>query len=171
MYGTVQQLQDNRWQLCFIRTLPYRQHKVWRAITEADELAQWFPTTIEGERTTGARLRYAFPAGQAPPMDGEMLAYEPESLMELQWGPDVLRMELQPAGDGTELTLRHTFKERGKSARDAAGWHVCMDALEAALDGEAGARARMEAWGDVHPHYVESFGPEAATIGPPEQPA
>jgi hypothetical protein len=26
----------------------------------------------------------------------------------------------------------------------------------------------MKAWHDVHRHYVESFGPAAATIGPPE---
>jgi hypothetical protein len=26
----------------------------------------------------------------------------------------------------------------------------------------------MGAWDEVHPHYLESFGPEAATIGPPE---
>jgi hypothetical protein len=26
----------------------------------------------------------------------------------------------------------------------------------------------MSRWSQVHPHYVESFGPEAATIGPPE---
>jgi hypothetical protein len=26
----------------------------------------------------------------------------------------------------------------------------------------------MSAWSAVHPHYVEEFGPEAATIGPPE---
>jgi hypothetical protein len=26
----------------------------------------------------------------------------------------------------------------------------------------------MERWAEVHPHYVESFGPAAASIGPPE---
>jgi hypothetical protein len=26
----------------------------------------------------------------------------------------------------------------------------------------------MDVWHEVHPHYVERFGPEAATIGPPE---
>jgi hypothetical protein len=102
-------------------------------------------------------------------MDGEMLAYEPESLMELRWGPDVLRMELRPSAEGTELTLMHTFAERGKAARDGAGWHVCLDALAAALRGSAESREHMATWGEVHPHYVESFGPEAATIGPPER--
>jgi uncharacterized protein YndB with AHSA1/START domain len=168
MYGTVHQLGDGCWQLRFTRTLPHPQSKVWRAITEPEHLARWFPTTIEGERKAGAPLRFGFPAAEAPPFAGEMLAFEPESVMELRWGPDVVRIELRPLADGTELTLLDTLEERGKAARDAAGWHTCLDALEAALQEEPEARRRLESWGRVHARYVDSFGPEAATIGPPE---
>jgi hypothetical protein len=88
--------------------------------------------------------------------------------MELLWGPDVLRIELRPIPEGTELTLLDTLDERGKAARDGAGWHTCLDALEASLAGEEAARAAMDRWSDVHARYVERFGAEAATIGPPE---
>jgi uncharacterized protein YndB with AHSA1/START domain len=168
MYGTVEQLDDGRWQLRFTRRFPHPPHKVWRAITNPDDLAQWFPTSIEGERAPGARLRFGFPQEQAPPMDGEMLAFEPESVMELRWGPDVIRIELRPVPEGTELTLLDTLEERGKAARDGAGWHVCLDALEAMLAEARGPRDQMATWKQVHPHYVESFGPAGATIGPPE---
>src|SRR5947209_17014024 len=131
MYGTVDRLEDGRWQLRFTRTVPYPQAKVWRAITEPEHVARWFPTTIEGDRAAGAQLRFSFPGGQAPPMDGRMLEFKPESVMELEWGPDVIRIELRSVAEGTELTLLDTLEERGKAARDAAGWHVCMDALEA----------------------------------------
>ena len=167
-YGTIEHVDGDRWQLRFIRVLAHPQEKVWRAITEPEQLARWFPSTIEGERAAGARLRFAFPNGLAPPMDGEMLAYDPESLIEFGWGPDVLRIELREVAEGTELTLLDTLEERGKAARDGAGWHTCLDALEKALAGEDGARADQNTWAKVHPHYVESFGPEAATIGPPE---
>ncbi len=142
MYGTLDHLGDGRWQLRFTRTLLHPPEKVWRAITEPEHLEHWFPTTIEGERSAGARLRFLFPGGQAPPIEGEMLAYE--------------------------LTLLDTLDERGKAARDGAGWHTCLDGLAAHLRGEADARRAMDTWKDVHPQYVESFGPEAATIGPPE---
>jgi uncharacterized protein YndB with AHSA1/START domain len=167
-YGTVEQTDDARWQLRFTRRLAHPQAKVWRAITEPEHLAQWFPTTIEGERAAGAALRFSFPNEIAPPMDGVMIAYEPESLLELGWGPDIIRIELQPVSEGTELTLLDALEERGKAARDGAGWHVCLDSLEAALGGSATARENMDVWHEVHPHYVDSFGPEAATIGPPE---
>jgi uncharacterized protein YndB with AHSA1/START domain len=167
MYGTLEQLRDGRWQLRFTRTLPHPPSKVWRAITEPEHLARWFPTTIDGERAAGARLRFTFPGGHAEPFDGEMLAFEPESVMELRWGPDIVRIELQPAPEGTELTLFDTLEDRGKAARDGAGWHACLDALEAALSGDADTRSHVEIWSEVHPQYVERFGPEAATIGPP----
>ncbi len=136
-YGTVEQLDDGRWQLRFTRTLEHPVEKVWRAVTEPEHLAAWFPTSIEGERSPGASLRFVFPNDFAPPMDGEMLAYEPQSLVEFSWGPDVLRLELRPVAEGTELTLLDTLEERGKAARDGAGWHACLEALGAALADDA----------------------------------
>jgi uncharacterized protein YndB with AHSA1/START domain len=168
MYGTLDQLDDGRYRLRFTRMLPHPVEKVWRAITEPEHLAHWFPTTVEGERIAGAPLRFSFSGGEAPPFDGEMLAYDPPSVMELRWGEDVLRLELRAVAPGTELTLLDALGARGKAARDGAGWHVCLDSLEAELAGDSGAGERMAAWSEVHPHYVESFGPEAATIGPPE---
>jgi len=168
MYGTCEHLDDGRWRLRFTRTLSHPLERVWQAITEPEHLAQWFPTTIEGDRKAGAPLRFSFPRGQAPPFEGEMIAYEPQSLIELRWGPDVVRLELRATSQGTELTLLDTLVELGKAARDGAGWHTCLDNLEAALMVDPRAPAGMEAWREVHAHYVEQFGPEAATIGPPE---
>ena len=65
------------------------------------------------------------------------------------------------------LTLIDTIDEVGKAARDGAGWHVCLDRLEHALDGKPASHAE-EQWTTVHRDYVKKFGPEAATIGPPE---
>ena len=163
MHGRLEQLDDGRWQLRFERRLPHPPEKVWRALTEPEHLEHWFPTTIEGEREAGAPLHFSFRNGEAPAFEGEMLAYEPPSLLELRWGDDVLRLELRPEGDGTVLTLLDILYDRGKGARDAAGWHVCLDKLAAHL----GGADSQTAWQDVHDDYVERFGPEAATIGPP----
>jgi uncharacterized protein YndB with AHSA1/START domain len=151
----------------FIRELPYPVEKVWRAVTETEHLGAWFPDQIVGERRAGAPLRFV-PHGQADAdgFDGEMVAFEPPSRMELLWGVDHLRIELEPHGDGTRLTLAHTFTELGKAARDGAGWHECLDRLLASMNGEA-----LPAWGTgyraVHPSYVDVLGEEASTIGPP----
>jgi uncharacterized protein YndB with AHSA1/START domain len=169
MYGDLQQLDDGRWQLRFTRTLRHPPEQVWRAITEPECLAAWFPTTIDGEREAGAPLRFSFPAGQAPAFDGVMIAYEPPSLMELRWGPDLIRVELRAVEQGTELTLLDTLEQLGKAARDGTGWHTCMDALEASLERERDPRENLDRWHELHPAYVERFGASAATIGVPEE--
>jgi hypothetical protein len=95
-------------------------------------------------------------------------AFDPPHTFEFRWGPDLIRFELRPSDGGTILTLLDTLDERGKAARDGAGWHTCLDALQAALDDDPDARQAMRTWSAVHPGYVERFGPEGASIGPPD---
>jgi DNA-binding transcriptional ArsR family regulator len=64
------------------------------------------------------------------------------------------------------LTLTDTFDDVGKAARDAAGWHECLDRLVSDLDGTA-QPPKGERWRQIHPVYVAELGPEASTIGPP----
>src|SRR4051812_18430190 len=113
----------DRWTLTFTRRLPHPPEKVWRAVTEPEHLAVWFPDQIVGERRAGAPLRFVTSSGDG--FDGEMLVFDPPSVMELMWGTDRLRIELEPDntdGTGTLLTLTDTFAELGKAARDGAGW-------------------------------------------------
>jgi len=148
----------------FTRRLAHPPEVVWRAITEAEHLAAWFPPEIVGERRAGARLR--FDSSTHESFDGELLVFDPPSVMELIWGADLLRIELEPDGSGTLLTLTDTFDDVGKAARDAAGWHECLDRRAGELD-DAVPPASGARWSRVHPRYVQRLGPEAATIGPP----
>jgi len=153
----------------FERHLAHPPSKVWRALTEPQHLAAWFPTTIDGERAAGARLAFSFTDIDLPPMEGEMLAFDPTSLLELRWGPDMLRSELTPDGDGTALAFTASMRELGKASRDAAGWHTCLDRLAHELDGGRGAADAGERWRELNSDYTARFGPEASTIGPPEE--
>jgi uncharacterized protein YndB with AHSA1/START domain len=168
VYGELNRVRD-RWQLRFTRSLPHSPEKVWRSITQAEHLAAWFPAEIHGERAVGARLTFVFANDEGPTTEGEMLAFDPPTLLEYRWGEETLRFELEPAGDGgTRLTFVNTFDELGKAARDAAGWHTCLDVLGHHLAGEQPPWPPMERWEQVHAVYVEQLGPEAAPIGPPE---
>jgi uncharacterized protein YndB with AHSA1/START domain len=156
---------DGRYELRFVRPLSHPVEKVWSAITEPDGLRAWFPFDIEGERATGAPLRFVFREGEGGDFEGSMVEFTPPAAMELRWEDDeTLRLELASSASGCVLTLINRFDEIGKAARDAAGWHACLDALEAWL---AGVPVPDDRWSEVHPGYVERFGPEAATLGPP----
>jgi uncharacterized protein YndB with AHSA1/START domain len=154
------------WQLTFTRLFAHPPEKVWRALTEPEHLAVWFPETVIGEFRAGAKLRFV---SEEPPdgFDGEIRVFEPPRAMEMAWGPDVLRFDLEAHAGGTRLTMTDTFADVGKAARDGAGWHECLARLEANLDDREPAGWGI-VWKEIHPHYVAALGPEAATIGPPE---
>ncbi len=156
-----------RWRLRFVRSLPHPPEKVWRALTEPEHVSAWFPADIEGERRAGAPLRFVFREGEGPTADGEMLTFDPPSTLAFRWGRELLRFELEPEGEGCRLTFVNVFDELGKAARDAAGWHVCLDVLAYHLEGDKPPWEPMDRWREVHAGYVERMGPEAATIGPP----
>jgi uncharacterized protein YndB with AHSA1/START domain len=162
--GRLEQHGDD-WTITFTRRFDHPLEKVWRAVTEEEHLAAWFPDRVIGEFRAGAPLRFEMETGDG--FDGKMLVFEPPKVMEILWGTDTLRIELHPDGDGTVLTLVDTFVELGKAARDAAGWHECLDRLVAELDGTAPPKPGA-VWKVVNPMYQERFGPEASTMGPPE---
>ncbi|HEY7142647.1 MAG TPA: SRPBCC family protein [Streptosporangiaceae bacterium] len=165
--GTLEEAGDGRWRLRFTRQLAHRPEKVWRAITEPGHLRAWFPQRVSGEWVTGGKLTFSSAGGGHPDFHGEVLTWAPPSVLEFSWGTDVIRMEVAPAGDGgCTLTLLDTFAELGKAARDAAGWHECLDHLAGHLGG-APPSPPGQRWAQVHPGYVESLGPAAAAIGPP----
>ena len=154
-------------QLVFTRTLAHPPEKVWRAITEPAHLKTWFPDNVDGTFGPGAKLRF-FSEDPAFEFDGEVLEFDPPKRLAIRWGTDFLRFELAPDGAGTTLTMTDTFDELGKAARDGAGWHECLDRLVADLAGAAPDFKPGERWADVHPQYVDAFGPEGSSIGPPE---
>jgi uncharacterized protein YndB with AHSA1/START domain len=167
-YGTLER-GDGTVTLRFTRLLAHPPSKVWRALTEAEHLASWFPTTIEGEFAAGAPLVFSFSTVALPPMTGRMLTCEPPKLLEFTWADETLRFELDAHEYGTLLGFTATFAEVGKAARDCAGWHVSLDKLPAALDGGTVSWSEDDRWRAIHRRYVATFGPEAATEGPPRE--
>ena len=164
MEGTLEDA-GGRWRLRFTRPLAHPPEKVWRAITEPEHLQAWFPQRISGDWVVGGVV--TFHKDLTPDFHGEVLAYAPPSLLEFRWGTDVIRLEIEERDGGCTLTLLDTIDEIGKAARDSAGWHECLDLLACNLDGERPAWRPGQRWAQVHPGYVEAFGPEGATIGPP----
>jgi hypothetical protein len=95
----------------------------------------------------------------------------PPRLLGHTWGEDHLRWELREHDEGCLLTLTHSFSDRFKAARDASGWHLCLDALSASLDGASAASARetlSRGWQELNSAYERRFGipPEQATPPP-----
>lgn len=168
MEGRLEKLEGGRWQLRFVRELKHPPEKVWRALVEPEHMLAWMPARMDGERRSGAKLQFVFAEEPSYESYGEMLTFDPPRLLEYRWEDELLRFELRPREDGCELTFLTRFEEVGKAARDAAGWHVCLDRLEEHLAGVAASWDAEARWRPLSERYRELFGPEASTIGPPE---
>jgi uncharacterized protein YndB with AHSA1/START domain len=161
---------DDRPALVFERRLAQPVDAVWRAITDPDELAAWFPNRVEGDLRTGGKLHFTFPEGlDYPPMEGEVLAFDPPRRFHFTWGPDELRFDIEPLDDGEGCVLRLTdvLSESEKAARDAAGWSVCLDTLDEHLAGaptSAPGTRPSSAWKEYYDGYVAQGLPAGAEI-------
>ena len=115
-------------------------------------------------------LTFRFTDVVVPPMTGTIRSFDPPSILEFSWGDDILRFELEQDGDtDTVLTLIVTMAEFGKAARDAAGWHICLDNLAGDLADDLADVEHGDRWRSVNQIYVARFGPAASTVGPPEE--
>ena len=136
MTGTLESA-DNRYRIRFERRLDHSPERVWRAITEPEELAHWFPPGEELQVTES----------------------EPARLLAGTWYGDELRFELRPEGDACVLVFTHTFAEREKAARDAAGWDRVFVRFDALLRGEPiSEKESLEGWSEVHERYAADLG-------------
>jgi uncharacterized protein YndB with AHSA1/START domain len=135
---TLEERDDGGVRLRLERRYRHPVERVWRAITEPGELAQWFPADA--------------------PM--EVVARDAPHRLVATWFGDELRFELRPDGDRTcVLTFTHAFAERDVAARTAAGWDRCFTRLEALFAGHPmDERTSLELWPDVHERYAERFG-------------
>ena len=117
------------------RRYPHPIDRVWRAVTEAEHLATWFPGAPEIELRSGGTVRFAEFAGD-PAEFGEVLALDPPRLLRFTWDTDVVTLELAPEGEGTELVLTNRLADRPAAASVATGWESCLELLGAVVAGE-----------------------------------
>jgi uncharacterized protein YndB with AHSA1/START domain len=148
---------DGRAVLRMERWLKHPPEKVWRAVTEPDRLAAWFPGKITPELRVGGGVDFGSDG------DGTITDLDPPRLIAYTWGPDHLRWELHPDGAGTRLVLLHSFDDRAGAASFGAGWHTCIVALDLALDGRPGVDPGVD---DIalHERLVARFGLDAGTV-------
>ena len=103
--------QGDRWTLTFTRKLAHPREKVWRAVTEPEHLAVWYPQEIVGERKAGAPLRFVTPGDGGDGFDGQMLwlGHGPPHLLARvgQLAGEGERPPVTLAGQGAETSFVH----------------------------------------------------------------
>jgi uncharacterized protein YndB with AHSA1/START domain len=162
---------DEQPTLRFERRIGHSVQTVWEAVTQPAELAHWFPCEVEVDLRLGGKMKFHFPElalpDQASTLLGEVTELDPPTRFSFLWGEDHLHFALEPVEDGLACMLRFSVEldARDKAARDGAGWHVCLDALERLLDGAAVERPyKSEEWRAHYQEYERRGFPTGAEI-------
>jgi uncharacterized protein YndB with AHSA1/START domain len=111
------------------RRLPHSVERVWRAVSEPAELAQWFVAPVSWIPEQGEEFEAAGDTGRVTVVD-------PPRTLAWEWGAERYRFELTPSSEGTTLVFTHVFSGAlGPDWQHAAGWETYFDRLDAHLDG------------------------------------
>ncbi|MET9274629.1 SRPBCC family protein [Kribbella sp. NPDC003557] len=136
------------------RQLRHPAEKVWRALTEPEQLVRWFPASVKLQPHIGSAVEYSMEGESAG--DGEVLEFDPPRVFAITWNGEVLRWELLPADDGCLLVLSHTFDDHFGAASFSSGWTLCLDAMDLLL---AGKPSDVEPdTGSLHDSFVKQLG-------------
>ncbi len=140
----------------FERRLKHPPEKVWAMLTVNDKLAGWFAELRVQELREGGTLTFDMGDGTFEEM--RITEVKPNAVFEYTWGDDLVRFELSPLPeDGCLLVLKEFIHEvNPHTPRDLAGWDVCLDVIEALLDGRDPGD-RKKAWEPRYEAYRQAL--------------
>ena len=139
--GSVGTLDDGRKYVLFKRRLPHSIETVWAAITDPEQLANWFPG-IHLECLEGGEFEIWFSEECEGPahVSGVVGTYDPPNVLAM----GTMRWELAAEGEGCVVTFTDILAfgdSRSKTEFTNSvlgGWHKYLDTLEYALVGGSG---------------------------------
>jgi uncharacterized protein YndB with AHSA1/START domain len=117
---------------------PHPVERVWTALTDRAELAQWLmPNDFD------ARIGHSFRFEAGPPrgaIEAEVLAVDPPTRLQLRWMLDgvatTVTFTLEADGDGTRLHLEHAGIADESRTHFDSGWVEKFDDLAKLLQEE-----------------------------------
>jgi uncharacterized protein YndB with AHSA1/START domain len=125
--------------------------RVFRALTDADELGRWFASSAESEPRTGGEyvLRFEFEdESRNHTYSGRYEEVTPNERVRYPWngrfGDTTVEFVLKPSASGTEVRLAHSgWTEAAAEPRQLheQGWTFFLDNLERYLTGGEDQRA------------------------------
>jgi uncharacterized protein YndB with AHSA1/START domain len=145
---------ENGYSALFERHLNHPLEEVWSYLTDNKKLPEWFSELYVDELREGGVIKFDMGNGNFEEM--KILELKMQSVFEYTWGDDIVRFELSKAPAGCVLVLKEKInKITDHTPRDLAGWHVCLNVIQALLDGRT--IERKEEWKFWYEKYVEEI--------------
>ena len=140
---------------------------VCSAISEPERIADWLGTADLDTRV-GGRFSVMVGAKRDIPIKGEVVAWEPPSLLSCSWTwpggvAGVIRYELSAEGpETTRLVFTHSGLPREQMDSVLPGWHLYLERLGQAIEGGLPEQDFTARHAEVRASYTKHYGTEAA---------
>jgi uncharacterized protein YndB with AHSA1/START domain len=134
--------------------------RLWRAITEPEEVSRWMGGPARVDLRPGGDWYIDFSATNQGALDGIIIGFERERRLTYAWGWSVVEWLITPEAEGCSYTFVHNgLADRGEDEEGLpAGWHSFVDVLDAYLDGQTVSREDEQAnWLRLKPAYREQL--------------
>jgi uncharacterized protein YndB with AHSA1/START domain len=164
----VRKREGETWTLVLVRELHHPPARVWKALTEPEQLREWAPFESDRDLGTLGTAKLTTVGAPAPynVSETKVSRADASKVLVYEWGGGEVRWELEPQGSGgTRLTLWANIDRRYVSM-GAAGWHICLDVLDRLLSGQPIGRMagpefmKFEGWQRLAAEYAKQFSVE-----------
>ncbi|MCJ1908403.1 SRPBCC domain-containing protein [Planococcus ruber] len=146
----------------FSRTLAHTPQSVWQMLTDNQKLKQWFSELSVEDLKEGGTMRFDFEGGSYEEL--AILEYEEGSILGFEWWKDQVHFEVRSLNGDTQLLLIETIRQiTPHTAKELTGWHVCLDVIQARLDGEE--IDRDQEWQKELPEYERLLDSLTGSLG------
>lgn len=136
------------------RQLNHNVEAVWAMLTENEQLTKWFNELRVSELREGGFMNFSMPG--VIEQDLEISELILLSVLEFDWFGDVIRFEVHSSEGGCILILKEKLNAiTEQTKKDLAGWHVCLDVIQALLDRKP--IQRDEEWKKWYEKYAEKI--------------
>ncbi|MHB1745357.1 MAG: SRPBCC domain-containing protein [Acidobacteriaceae bacterium] len=119
------------------RAYPQSLERVWRAISNAEEMTAWMKFPTQMEPWVGGKIHIAFSAEGS--LEGTVCNFEAPHLLIYTWGDSLVNWKLEGDTAETKLHFSHVGVRPELLAGLGAGWHAFLDQLEDHLAGSTRA--------------------------------
>jgi uncharacterized protein YndB with AHSA1/START domain len=149
----------------FERRLSHPVERVWRAITEPEEIVQWLgEAKLEPVEGGTVFLRWLNTPKRSETR-GTVTVFDPPRALELDTDTHgILHWELKADGEACTLIFTASYPEKDLETRLSllSGWHIHLDHLADALEGRPQDWPRWmdeqrPRWQEHHDHYAARF--------------
>ncbi len=145
----------------FKRTSKHSVARLWRAITEPDQVSGWMELPAKIDLRVGGDYYVEFPDGKGQ-LDGVIVRFETERSIAYVWGTSVVEWMLEADGNGCRFEFVHHCQSPGQVDDEAgivSGWHAWLEDLDTYLDG-----GKIEQGSDRWAERMEAYRAELASV-------